>query len=578
MSAEGTGWRGRFISAGIAGLVFLSLATPMCWAQRAYRALGPGDIFPDFTLNNTLSPKDSAHLGVPWGGTISVKDLQHDVVLIEFLNVYCHTCREQVAIFNELLSIVQRDPVLSEKVRMLGIAVKGTPEEINDFRKDFGAAYPVLADPEKKAFAAIGSPQATPHTYVIARGEGGNRFIIDYHRGGVESPQPYLREIRKALKGELAGYEVGNKIPDLGASADLRLSQFKGKYLLLYLPAATTYPSPEDLRNNSNQLQELKKIQAQLKDKLALFALPNATLPEKEIRDALGAQVGLLLDPDRDLRTSMGAKEDPLILVVNETGRISYRGSSITANSAQEIVEGKVQEPPHLAMSAEEVQKRIFQRMLEINPNLVSISQVKLENGETIYVGSPHQGERTGLLFAKVVGKITLCDICHDTHYFYVLDQEGIIRNFAPLSITKYGNEDWDEEDVKKIKNRAVGKSIFGTLPFDPKVDAVAMATMSSSLVYEGFNEGGQVFGDLKKFDFRADHWKAICFQSICRIKEAMKKAKGASKGEWEFDPEEVARFLPEGRLPLCPLEGMYTEFDGEILCSYHGLNLAGCK
>ncbi|MDH7500104.1 MAG: redoxin family protein [candidate division NC10 bacterium] len=466
-------------------------------------------------------------------------------------------------------------------MRILGIAVKGTPEEIRDFRKEFGAAYPVVADPEKKAFAAIGSPQATPHTYIIAWGEGRKRFIIDYHRGGVESPQPYLREIRKALKGELAGYDPGNKIPDLGAlvnGKEVKLGQYKGKYLLLYLPAATTYSPAEDLRNNPNQVNQLKKIQAELKEKVMVFVLPQASLPEKEIRAALGSQVALLLDPDQALRASMGVKAEPLILVANEAGRITYRGSSITATSAQEIVEGKVQEPPHLAMSEEELRKRIFQAMVEINPKLTSVSQVKLESGEVIYVGNPPLDERKGYLFAKVVGKITLCDVCHDTHYFYVLDQEGIVRTFVPLSITKYGNEDWDAEDVKQIRSRVVGKSIFSTFPFDPKVDAVAMATMSSSLVYEGLNEGAHIFGDLKKFEFRADYWKAICFDNICRIKEAMKKAKAAAKGEWEYDPEVVAEYLPEKKLPLCPLEGMYAEFEDDILCSYHGLNLKGCK
>ena len=551
------------------------------WAQKAYKPLGPGDPFPDFTLENNLSPEDSAYLGVPAGGTISVKDLKHDVVLIEFLNVYCHTCREQVEIFNALLDAVKKDPVLAEKVRMVGIAVKGTPEEIKDFKQNFGATYPVLSDLEKKAFATIGSPAATPHTYVIAFGEGGKRFIIDYHRGGVESPQPYLREIRKALRGEMVGYEVGNKIPDSEATAAMqstRLSQYKDKYLLLYLPAATTYSNAEDLRNNANQVKVLKEITAELGDKLMTFVLPNSALPEKAIREALGAQTGLLMDREQSLRATIGAKEDPLVLIVNESGRISFRGSSITAVRASEMVKGKTLEPPHLDMSQEEVRKRIFQGMKEINPKLVSIDQAKLENGEIIYVGSPPLGERAGLLFAKVIGKITLCDVCHDTHYFYILDQEGIIRNFTVLSITKYGNEEWDEKDVAKIRNRFVGKSIFGTFGFDPKVDAVAMATMSSSLVYEGFNEGAQVFGDLKKYDFRADHWKGICFDNICRLKEAMKKAKAATTGEWEYDPEVISQYLPEKKLPLCPLEGMYVEHEGDILCTYHGLNLGECK
>jgi len=552
------------------------------WAQVAQRwVIGPGSQFPDFTLDNNLSPEDSAYLGVSPGGAVSIKDLKQEIVLVEFLNVYCHTCREQVPIFNELLTTVKKDPVLAAKVKILAIAIKGTPQEIIDFKKEFGATYPVLGDPEKKAYAAIGSPSGTPQTYMIAFDETGNRVVVDYHRGGVESPQPYLREIRKILKGELAGYDLGNKILDLEASIggkDVRLSEYKGRYLVLYLPASAVYSTSVDLRNNANAIKELKSIMAALKDEVMVLALSNQLLSADEIQKELGGQVGLLKDPNGDLRQTMGTKDDPLLLLVNKNGRISYRGTHITLEIVSEIVRGKTLEPPHLEMSETELSDRIKKGMQEVNPKVSSMEKVKLESGEEIYVGKFPQGNREGYLFAKVVSKVTLCDVCHDTHYFYVLDEEGIIRNFTVLSITKYGNEEWDDQDIAKIRKSFVGKSVFGTFSFDPKVDAVAMATMSSSLVYEGFNEGARLFAELKKFNFRAEYWKNICFGNICLIGAAMKQAKAKAKGKWEYDPEVIAPFLPDKKFPLCPLEGVYVEYEGDVLCSYHGINLRGCK
>jgi peroxiredoxin len=549
------------------------------WAKRL--VIGPGSQFPDFTLSNNLSPEESSYLGVPPGGTVSVKDLKQEIILVEFLNVYCHTCREQVPIFNDLLTAIKKDPVLAEKVRILAIAIKGTPQEIIDFKKEFGAAYPVLGDPEKQAFAAIGSPSGTPQTFMIAFDEAGNRVVVDHHRGGVDSFQPYLREIRKVLKGELAGYDLGNKIPDLEASVggkDVHLSDHKGRHLILYLPALGVYDSSLDLRSNANAIKELKSIMTEMEADFRVFVLPNRALSADEILKELGPQVGLLKDPNGNLRELMGTKDDPLMILVNKTGRISYRATSIKLDTASEIARGKALEPPHLDMSESELLDRIRKGMAEVNPKVTSVEKVKLENGEEIYVGKFPQGERAGYLFAKVISKITLCDVCHDTHCFYVLDGEGVIRNFAVLSITKYGNEDWDEQDANKMKKSFVGKSVFGTFSFNPKVDAVAMATMSSSLVYEGINDGAQVFGDLKKFDFRAKHWENICYDNICLIQEAMKKAKAQAKGEWEFDPDVIAQFLPDKIFPRCPLEGTYAEYEDSVLCGYHGLNRRGCK
>ncbi len=65
-------------------------------------ALNVGDPFPDFTVANTLDKQGSSYLKVPHTKDIQLAAIPYDVVIVEFLNVYCHTCRLQVPIFNKL--------------------------------------------------------------------------------------------------------------------------------------------------------------------------------------------------------------------------------------------------------------------------------------------------------------------------------------------------------------------------------------------------------------------------------------------------------------------------------------------
>ena len=101
-----------------------------------------------------------------------------------------------------------------------------------------------------------------------------------------------------------------------------------------------------------------------------------------------------------------------------------------------------------------------------------------------------------------MVSKYSICDVCHDIHYYCILDQNGYLVSFHPLHITKYGNVPWNQKDIEKMNSRILGKNIFKNLVFDPYVDAVSQATMSSYLVFDGLIEIKTVLKDFKENGF----------------------------------------------------------------------------
>ena len=152
--------------------------------------------------------------------------------------------------------------------------------------------------------------------------------------------------------------------------------------------------------------------------------------------------------------------------------------------------------------------------------------------------------------------------------------------DFVPIHLTKYGNTLWTSQDTKYLKSRIKGTSIFSSIPFNPKVDAVSTATMSSSLIFEGVNEGKQVFADATDYGFRASYWRSQCFANICLIKKAL--AEQGPEVLRNVRPGEALTGLlegrfPEGGVPECTLEGSYLLLGEDVLCSNHVMNLEGC-
>ncbi len=106
---------------------------------------------------------------------------------------------------------------------------------------------------------------------------------------------------------------------------------------------------------------------------------------------------------------------------------------------------------------------------------------VKITEGETFYRLSAAEKS----LWAIVAGRAKVCNVCHDIFFIVVFDEGGLVVNLAPIVITKYKNVEFDAADTAFLKSRVIGRLLSREIVFDPTVDAVSAATMSSALVFD---------------------------------------------------------------------------------------------
>ncbi len=138
-------------------------------------------------------------------------------------------------------------------------------------------------------------------------------------------------------------------------------------------------------------------------------------------------------------------------------------------------------------------------RILKNEPPADKKATNKMQGHESLYKTKVSSGTKECILYSKVLSRKPVCDVCHGIHFIVTFDAVGIIRDVHAIHLTKLGNVVWNEDDMKTINSRLVGKKIDERFQFDSEVDAVTSATMTSALMYNSIKRLIPLVGSLGK-------------------------------------------------------------------------------
>ena len=153
---------------------------------------GRGSYFPTHSFSDILPKEEQTYLGITPGKNFSIKNIR-SVVIIEMFNTYCTICPKNVPVLNEVYSLIENDPKLKGKIKVISVAVGNTPGEIMSYKKTQGVRYPILSDLRFTLHQALGNPRV-PYTMLIKR----NKMIYAHH-GVIDSPETLLHSAEKLL-------------------------------------------------------------------------------------------------------------------------------------------------------------------------------------------------------------------------------------------------------------------------------------------------------------------------------------------------------------------------------------------
>ncbi len=351
-------------------VIFLSLilSYSLSWAET--KPVGFAIPFPDLTFTQVLSKGEQTYLGIPQKKTFSFKEIRGNLILIEFISIYCVSCQRQAPIFNELYSSIENDLGLKGKVKMIGVAAGNNLNEVEIYKKTYQVPYPILGDPRFDAHTAVGSPR-TPFSIWVRKDTQGKCIVVSTHLG--------LMDLKSAME--------------------------ETKVVLQY--------------------------------NLALLKPKKGTI---------------------------------------------YEGDALMPPLAEEELIAKAREG-----------------MESTGGKVLKIEKISLKDGDWIYLGKVDFGTSQKNLFSKLSSRRAVCDICHDTFFIYTFDSGGKVIDIVPIQLTKVGNLNWTEEDIKKMKTRTIGRSILSPFTFDPNVDSVSGATITAVLIFDSLDKAKEIFEKLRK-------------------------------------------------------------------------------
>jgi peroxiredoxin len=274
-----------------------------------------------------------------------------------------------------------------------------------------------------------------------------------------------------------------------------------------------------------NKLYALIESDPKTKGQIKMLAIAagNGDEEVKEFRDKYKVPFPLVPDPAFAMHRAIGSSPTPFAIYVRQdtSGRMGrvvdthlgpifdhkdlfkQLAGMATMDLAAIGKQGREKEAKTAEvkpiLTEKELEGRVESAFESMGGPVNQFEKVSMKDSKTIYTAIVKRRQGPERFFAEVVNRSVPCDVCHDARFIYVFDSTGKVVGFTPIELTKYGNKPWDETDLSKLRSRVLGRYIFKSVVFDPKVDAIASATITSAVVLDSLSRGEAILEELKK-------------------------------------------------------------------------------
>ncbi len=173
---------------------FLTASSPIHAADKPPQK---GESLPVINLPIPKSPDEKSYLGLSGGGSFKISQIKAKAVIIEIFSMYCPYCQKDAPGINELYTLIENDPELKNKVKLIGIGAGNTPFEVGVYKKTYAVPFPLFPDQDFTIHKACGEVR-TPYFIVIKINEDGSHLIVHSQLGEYPGAKPFLELVLKS--------------------------------------------------------------------------------------------------------------------------------------------------------------------------------------------------------------------------------------------------------------------------------------------------------------------------------------------------------------------------------------------
>jgi hypothetical protein len=176
---------------------FLWSLTPAAYAET--KPISKNAFFPDLTFSDVLTKDSRLYLDIPRKKKFSLKDMKGTLFVLEVFSTFCLSCPKNIPVLNAVYAGTINDPALKGKVKVMGLAVGNTENEIKQYNREFKVSYPVLTDYSFAVHKALGNVRV-PFTIFVKRDVKGQCVVVSTHQGVYNSAEDIMKTLRDVIR------------------------------------------------------------------------------------------------------------------------------------------------------------------------------------------------------------------------------------------------------------------------------------------------------------------------------------------------------------------------------------------
>ena len=155
-----------------------------------------GSSLPEMKLLKPADAVELKYLGLSGSGSFSADQVKAQVLIIQIFSMYCPYCQKDAPNVNRFFNLIENNPNLKGKIKILGIGVGNSQFEVNTFKKKYKVEFPLIPDGDFKIHKIVGEVR-TPY-FMIVKLNGPKKLEVVYSRlGAHENVEAFLSEVVK---------------------------------------------------------------------------------------------------------------------------------------------------------------------------------------------------------------------------------------------------------------------------------------------------------------------------------------------------------------------------------------------
>ena len=175
----------------------LLISTLTCPALAANKPPEKGEGLPVISLPVPKDPEERNYLGLSGSGLFKIPQIKAKAVIIEFFSMYCPICQKDAPGVNELYRLIEKNPDIKNKVKLIGIGAGNSPYEVGVYKKTYDVPFPLFPDKDFVIHQACGEVR-TPYYIVVKMNDDGTHQIVHAQSGDYPGAEKFLEIILNA--------------------------------------------------------------------------------------------------------------------------------------------------------------------------------------------------------------------------------------------------------------------------------------------------------------------------------------------------------------------------------------------